>query len=165
MEKYKIGKIVNAVGLKGEVKVYNYSDYKERFEEIDTVFVEDKKYIILNTRYMKDVAILKLQGVEDRNGAEALKNKDLYITEEMLRTLPEDTYYIKDLIGIKVIDSNDQYVGIISDVLKNNAQDLYEIELENKKKFLLPAVEEFVLNINMDEKTMKVKLIEGLLDL
>ena len=83
----------------------------------------------------------------------------------MLRTLPEDTYYIKDLIGIKVTDSNGEYVGIVSDVLKNNAQDLYEIELENKKKFLLPAVEEFVLNINMEEKTMKVKLIEGLLDL
>jgi len=165
MERYKIGKIVNAVGLKGEVKVYNYSDYKERFEEIDTVFVEDKKYTIMNARYMKDVAILKLEGVEDRNGAEALKDKDLYITEEMLRILPEDTYYIKDLIGIKVMDSNGEYVGIISDVLKNSAQDLYEIELENKKKFLLPAVEEFVLNINMEEKTMKVNLIDGLLDL
>lgn len=165
MERYKIGRIVNAVGLKGEVKVYNYSDYKERFEEIETVFVEDEKYQIVNARYMKDVAILKLEGVEDRNGAEALKDKDLYITEEMLRTLPEDTYYIKDLIGIKVTDSNGEYVGIVSDVLKNNAQDLYEIELENKKKFLLPAVEEFVLNINMEEKTMKINLIEGLLDL
>ena len=165
MDRYKIGKIVNAVGLKGEVKVYNYSDYKERFEEIETVFVEDIEYRILNARYMKDVAILKLEGVEDRNGAEALKDKDLYITENMLRTLPEDTYYIKDLIGIKVIDMDGQYVGIISDVLKNSAQDLYEIELENKKKFLLPAVEEFVLNINMEEKTMQVKLIEGLLDL
>ncbi len=165
MERYKIGKIVNAVGLKGEVKVYNYSDYKERFEEIESVFVEDKEYAILNTRYMKDVAILKLEGVEDRNGAEALKEKDLYIPEEMLRVLPEDTYYIKDLIGIKVMDANGAYVGILCDVLKNNAQDLYEIELENKKKFLLPAVEEFVLNINMEEKTMKVNLIDGLLDL
>ena len=165
MERYKIGRIVNAVGLKGEVKVYNYSDYKERFEEIETVFVEDIEYRIMNARYMKDVAILKLEGVDDRNGAEALRDKDLYIPEEMLRILPEDTYYIKDLIGIKVTDPNGQYVGIICDVLKNNAQDLYEIELENKKKFLLPAVEEFVLNINMEEKTMKVKLIEGLLDL
>ncbi len=165
MDRYKIGKIVNAVGLKGEVKVYNYSDYKERFEEIETVFVEELEYRIMNARFMKDVAILKLEGVDDRNGAEALKEKDLYITENMLRVLPEDTYYIKDLIGIKVIDTNGQYVGMISDVLKNSAQDLYEIELENKKKFLLPAVEEFVLNINMEEKTMQVKLIEGLLDL
>lgn len=165
MERYKIGKIVNAVGLKGEVKVYNYSDYKERFEEIETVFIEEEKYTIISTRYMKDVAILKLEGVENRNAAEALKEKDLYITEEMLRTLPEDTYYIKDLIGIKVTNSNGEYVGVLCDVLKNSAQDLYEIELENKKKFLLPAVEEFVLNINMKERTMKVNLIDGLLDL
>ena len=165
MEKYKIGKIVNAVGLKGEVKVYNYSDYKERFAEIETVFVEDKIYTILNTRYMKDVAILKLEGVDDRNGAEALKDKDLYIPEEMLRVLPEDTYYIKDLVGIKVIDTNGEYLGILSEVYQNRAQDLYEIELENKKKILLPAVEEFVLDINMKERTMKVQLIDGLLDL
>lgn len=165
MEKYKIGKIVNAVGLKGEVRVYNYSDYKERFSEIDTVFVEDKKYTILNARYMKDVAVLKLEGVEDRNGAEALKEKDLYITEDMLRVLPEDTYYIKDLVGLKVIDDQGEYLGILSDVYQNRAQDLYEIELENKKKILLPAVEEFVLDINMKERTMKVKLIDGLLDL
>lgn len=165
MEKYKIGKIVNAVGLKGEVKVYNYSDYKERFQEIDTVFVEDEKYAILNTRYMKDVAILKLEGVEDRNGAEALKDKDLYITEDMLRVLPDDTYYIKDLIGLEVIDEKGGNLGVVTDVFKNAAQDLYEIELENKKKILLPAVEEFVLDINMDNKKMTVRLIEGLLDL
>jgi len=165
MEKYKIGRIVNAVGLKGEVKVYNYSDYKERFEEIDTVFVEEEKYAILNTRYMKDVAILKLAGVEDRNGAEALKEKDLYITEEMLRVLPEDTYYVKDLIGLQVTDEKGEILGVVTDVFKNTAQDLYEIELENKKKILLPAVEEFVLDINMEHKRMTVRLIEGLLDL
>lgn len=165
MENYKIGKIVNAVGLKGEVRVYNYSDYKERFSEIKNIFVEDKQYTILNARYMKDVAVLKLEGVEDRNGAEALKGKDLYITEDMLRVLPEDTYYIKDLVGLNVIDDHGEHLGILSDVYQNNAQDLYEIQLENKKKILLPAVEEFVLDINMKERKMKVKLVDGLLDL
>lgn len=165
MENYKIGKIVNAVGLKGEVRVYNYSDYKERFSEIKTVFVEDKQYTIQNARYMKDVAVLKLEGVDDRNGAEALKNKDLYITEDMLRVLPEDTYYIKDLVGLNVFDDQGDHLGILSDVYQNSAQDLYEIQLENKKKILLPAVEEFILDINMKERTMKVKLIDGLLDL
>lgn len=165
MEKYKIGKIVNAVGLKGEVKVYNYSDYKERFAELAYIFVEEKKTSILNVRYMKDVAILLLEGVTDRNGAEALKGKDLYIMADMLRTLPEDTYYIKDLVGLKVIDTNGGYLGILSEVYQNRAQDLYEIELENKKKILLPAVDEFVLEINMKERTMTVHLVDGLLDL
>ena len=165
MERYKIGKIVNAVGLKGEVKVYNYSDYKERFEEIDHVFVEEEPYKIENTRYMKDLAILKLSGVQDRNGAEALKDKDLYITEDMLRSLPEDTYYIKDLIGIQVVNQAGEPVGILCDVIQNSAQDLYEIQLEDQRKILIPAVEEFILDINMEERKITVHVIEGLLDL
>ena len=98
MEKIKIGKIVNAVGLKGEVKVYHYSDYKERFEELDQIWIDGRKVAIEGVRYMKDMVILKLDGVSDRNGAEALKEQEVFIDESMLRVLPEDTYYVKDLM-------------------------------------------------------------------
>ena len=81
VEKIKIGKIVNAVALRGEVKVYHYSDYKERFEELDEILVERnaakkravESYAIERVRYQKDMVILKLKGVDDRNAAEALK--------------------------------------------------------------------------------------------
>ncbi|WP_312091959.1 ribosome maturation factor RimM [Aminipila sp.] len=165
MEKIKIGQIVNAVALKGEVKVYNYSDYKEKFEELDYIYAEENKIKIENVRYMKEMIILKLEGINDRNGAEALKGKDVYIGEDQLRALPEDTYYIRDLIGLEIKDQDNQRIGVLKDVIQNSAQDLYEIELENKKITLLPAVEEFILDINVQEKFIKVKLIEGLLDL
>ena len=165
MERYKIGKIVNVVGIKGEIKVYNYSDYKERFEELDVVFTKDETLIINNVRYMKELPILKIQGVDTRNQAELLKGKELYITEDMLRVLPEDTFYVKDLIGIKVFDENNTPIGAKSDIFKNQAQDLYEIETENNKKILIPAVEEFIINIDIKNKLMKVRLIEGLIDL
>lgn len=165
MEKIKIGKIVNAVALKGEVKIYHYSDYKERFEELEYVYIEEKKTKIEKVRYIKDMAILKLEGANDRNAAEALKGKDVYIGEDQLRTLPEGTYYIRDLIGIQVTDDKGQALGHLKDVLQNSAQDIYEIELENNKTTLIPAVEEFILDINMQERVMKVKLIDGILDL
>lgn len=165
MEKIKIGQIVNVVALKGEVKVYNYSGYKERFEELDYIYVEDKKTNIEKVRYMKETVILKLEGIEDRTAAEALKGKFVYIGEDQLRELPEDTYYIKDLIGLSVIDENENKIGKLKDIIQNRAQDLYEIELENKNKTLIPAVEEFVLEINLDKKFIKVKLLEGILDL
>lgn len=165
MEKIKIGQIVNAVALKGEVKVYNYSDYKERFEELDYIYAEENKIKIENVRYMKEMIILKLEGINDRNSAETLKGKDVYIGEDQLRALPEDTYYIRDLIGLEIKDQDNQKIGVLKDVIQNSAQDLYEIELENKKITLLPAVEEFILDINVQEKFIKVKLIEGLLDL
>ncbi|MBQ1228911.1 MAG: 16S rRNA processing protein RimM, partial [Firmicutes bacterium] len=77
MEKIKIGKIVNVVALRGEVKVYHYSDYKERFEELSVILLEKKnkftEYKIEGVRYQKDMVILKLKGVDDRNAAELLK--------------------------------------------------------------------------------------------
>lgn len=164
MEKIKIGEIVNAVALKGEVKVYHYTDYKERFEELGYIYVHDKKVDIENVRYLKDMPILKLVGCNDRNAAEALKGNSIYIAEDQLRELPEDTYYIKDLIGLSIRDEYEETLGTLKDVIQNSAQDLYEIELENKKIILLPAVEEFVLDINLAEKYIKVKLIDGMLD-
>lgn len=165
MEKIKIGQIVNAVALRGEVKVYNYSDYKERYEELDYIYVEDKKTNIEKVRYMNEMVILKLDGADDRNAAEALKGKSIFIGEDQLRVLPEDTYYIKDLIGLEIRDQEDNKIGKLKDVLQNSAQDLYEIELESENTTLIPAVEEFILDINVKEKFIRIKLIEGMLDL
>ncbi len=181
MENIKIGKIVNAAGLRGEVKVYHYSDYKERFEELDEVIVERnaagkhamEKHIIENVRYQKNMVILKLKGVDDRNGAEELKDCDVYITEADLRQLPEDTFYVKDLIGCRVVnvpsgsdtdDTEGSEIGVISDVLQNSAQDIYQVKTQEGREILIPAVGEFVKKINISEKTVTVSLIPGFLD-
>ncbi|MFV0516331.1 MAG: ribosome maturation factor RimM [Aminipila sp.] len=165
MEKIKIGQIVNVVALKGEVKVYNYSDYKERFEELEYIYIEKTKTKIEKVRYMKEMVILKLEGVEDRSKAEALKGKNIFIGVDQLRELPEDTFYIKDLIGLDIKNQDDQVVGKLKDVIQNSAQDLYEIELDNKKTTLIPGVAEFILDINIKDKYIKIKFIDGILDL
>lgn len=169
MEKIKIGKIVNAVALRGEVKIYHYSDYKERFEDFDSIIVEGRKgskeYEIENIRYQKDVVIAKLKGVDDRTGAENLKESDVFITEEELRSLPEDTFYIRDLIGCVVKDQQSgQVIGTISDVFQNTAQDLYQVELEKGGQALIPAVEQFVKSVDINERTVIVDLIPGLVE-
>ena len=164
MDKIKIGQVVNVVGLKGELKVYHYTDYKERFEELSKIYLDQAVCQIAGVRYMKDMVILKLEGINDRTAAEAQKGKDLFIDKDDVRVLTEDTYYIFDLIGLKVVLENGDMIGTLCDVIQNSAQDLYEIEMENKKKFLLPAVEEFILKIDMSSRTMTVRLIEGLIE-
>ena len=169
MEKIKIGKIVNAVALRGEVKVYHYSDYKERFEELEEILTERRgkftAYKIENVRYQKNTAILKLKGVDDRNAAEALKESDIFITEDDLRELPEDTFYVKDLIGCKVLnEENGVQIGVIKDVLQNSAQDIYQISLQNGKETLIPVVGEFVREVSIAEKCVKIHLIPGFID-
>ena len=164
MDKIKVGQVVNVVGLKGELKVYHYSDYKERFEELSKIYLENTQYKISNIRYMKELVILKLEGIDGRTEAEKHKGENIYIGKEDVRVLPEDTYYISELIGLKVMEENGNPLGLVSDVIQNTAQDLYEVERENKGKFLIPAVDEFILKIDMKNKTMTVKLIEGLLE-
>ena len=165
MEKIKIGRIVNAVALRGEVKVYNYSDYKERYEEIETIIVDEKEYEIEKVRYQQNMVILKLSGIDDRNASEAMKNKDVYITEGDLRELPEDTFYIRDLVGLDIVDiETGRQLGTLKDVLQNSAQDIYQIELTGGGMGMIPAVSEFVKEINMEKGFIKVKLIEGMID-
>ena len=169
MEKIKIGKIVNAVALRGEVKVYHYSDYKERFEEIDNILLEHKgkyeEYSIEGTRYQNEMVILKLKGVSDRNAAEALKERDIYITEADLRELPEDTFYVRDLIGCIALNAETGgKIGEITDVLQNSAQDIYKIKLPNGKEALIPVVSEFVKEVDIEKKIVKIKLIPGFID-
>lgn len=161
-EKIQIGKIVNAVALKGEVKVYNYSD-EGRFDMLENILVEDTEYTIEKVRYQGNMVILKLNGVNDRNAAEAMKNQYIYIWESDLPELDEDTYYIRDLIGMTIIDDSGATIGLLCDVIQGTAQDLYEIKLKNGKLGYIPAVAEFVKDIDLDKNVITVKLIEGLL--
>lgn len=169
MEKIKIGKIVNAVGLKGEVKVYNYSDRRERYEELDRIIVGNKEYSIENVRYQNAMVILKLEGVDDRDGSEALKGKDVYITEEDLVELPEDTYYLRDIIGLDILDfESGEKIGTLADVIQNAAQDIYRIALaeateEGSKEALVPVVSQFVREVNLEEGYIRIKFIEGMI--
>lgn len=165
MEKIKVGKVVNAVGLKGEVKVYCYTDKKERFEELGQIWLEEEVYPIVKARYQGNVCILKLGGIEDRDGAELQRNKDVFILESDLAELPLGSYYVRDLLGICVEDEQETRLGVLSNVLQNTPQDLYEIKMDSGKTFLVPAVKEFIVDIDMETRKMKVKLLEGLMDL
>ena len=165
MEKIKIGKIVNTVGLKGEVKVYNYSDSIEIYETIESIYVEDRLTVIENVRAQKNMVILKLEGADDRNAAEALRGKELYITEDDLPELPEGQYYVRDLIGMSVTEEDGNLLRHVTDVLQNTAQDIFEVESENGKKLLIPKVDQFVLDIDAEKREITVRLIEGMLDL
>ena len=165
MEKIKIGRIVNAVALRGEVKVYNYSGYRERYEELDRIIVDDTPYEIEKVRYQQHMVILKLAGVNDRSAAEAMKNRDVFITEEDLRELPEDTFYIRDLIGLSVIDDESEaLLGTIKDVLQPSSQDIYVVKLEQGGEAMIPAVSQFVRKVSVEEGFVRVRLIEGMIE-
>lgn len=162
MDRIKVGKIVSAVGIKGEVKVYPYTDYPERFEELKGVYADGEWLEIDRVRYQKNMAVIKFAGTDDRNAAEALRDRYLTIDRKDLRQLDEDEYFIFDLIGLQAQKEDGTFLGTVSDVIQNTAQDLYEITTQNGQKYLIPAVREFVTNIDINHGIMRIKPIEGL---
>ena len=168
MEKILIGKVVTAVGIKGEIKIYNYSD-PDRFERLAHVYLEKKKnlteYQIKKARHVGNTAMILLEGINDRNQAELLINSEVYIMEDDLEELPEGVYYIRDLIGCKVVDlKTGNEIGELVDVYQNSAQDNYEIKLPDGRKVLIPAVKEFIKEVDIANKQVKVELIPGFID-
>ncbi len=164
MEKIKIGQITGAVGLRGEFKVYDYGEEPSRYSNFETIYIENIKYRLKSARIQKNMVVLLLEGVSDRNMAEKLRGKNIYIDEEQLPKLPEGTYYIKDLIGFDVISDEGIHIGTLEDILKNTAQPLYRIKTETGTVYI-PGVSEYILDTDISNRQITVKLIEGILDL
>lgn len=164
MEKIEIGKVTSAVGLKGEVKVYNYSDSADIYRTTETVYLEDERKKIQSVRTQKNMVVLKLEGVDDRNGAEKVRGKTIYITEADLPELPEGQFYVRDLIGMEVIDAEAGVpIGVVRDVIQNTAQDIFDVKTTEGKQVLIPKVPEFIIDIDKETRKIQVKLIEGMM--
>ena len=164
-----VGKITGTQGLRGEVRVYPYTDGAERFEELEYLYFDKeltKKYEIEMVRDKKNMVVLKFVGVNTVEAAEKLKDQELYIDRNAQgRELEDGEHYIVDLIGLKVVDDERGELGILKDVLQNTAQDLYVVTLKDcKQELLIPVVDQFVRSIDLATGVITVHLLEGMLE-
>lgn len=154
-KKFEIGKIVNTFGIKGEIKIYPYVDY---IMDLKFFYVDDNKMEIEKCRTQKNLVIVKIKGIDDINVVEKLKGKIASVFEEDLPSLPEGTYYIKDLIGLDVITDDGRELGKLDDVIQTGANDVY-----NVNGILLPVIDEVVKKIDLENHKIVVHLIDGLI--
>lgn len=163
----EIGQIVNTYGIKGFVKVVPFTDNINRFEDLKTVYVETKKglenFEIEEVKYSKNTVLLKLKGIDDINIAEKYRNCYLKISRENAVKLPEDTYFIIDLLDMKVYTEQDIYLGNIIDVYPTGSNDIYVVKNEEGKQVLLPAIGEVIKTVDIQNKKMVVHLLDGLI--
>ena len=167
MEDYfEIGQIVNTNGLKGIVKIKPFTDDIKEFEEFNSIFIKKKdeliEYEIEQVRYVKNMVLLKLKGIDDIDEAEKLRNLYIKIRRDVMPSLPENTYYIVDLIGCEVVTIEGENLGTVYDVFNTGSNDIYEVKDENGKQLLIPAIKEVIKNIDISNKKITIKLMEGL---
>ncbi len=161
----KIAKVVTTRGIKGEIKLVSFSNISDLFEMLSEIIIGDTLYKIEYVKYVKNCVILKLNGIENPEDARAiLVGKDVFVRDEDLPELEDGSYYVKDMIGIAVYEASGDYIGKIKSIFFTPANDVYEIEQEDGKTILIPAVKEFVENVDMPNRKMTVTLIEGMIE-
>lgn len=164
MDKYiEIGKIVNTYGIKGQLKIVPYTDNIKRFEKLKKIYINEKEYLIENVKYIKNIVILKLQGINTIEQAEEYRNLYIYIDKKDAIKLPKDTYFIRDLIGIEVYTNDGEKLGIIDDIFKTGSNDVYVVRNSLGKQILLPAISSVIEKIDLENKKVIVNLIKGLI--
>lgn len=165
MDYLLIGKISKPHGLNGEVKIYSKTDFASTRYKIGNVvyFFYDNQYkpLIVNSFYhYKEFDIVSFKDYLSINLVTPLLGKDLYI-KKIDAILPKNHYHYVDLINLKIINEGKE-IGIVKNVLSYPANDI--LRCQNKSKtFDIPFVDEYILDVNLEKKEIKVKLIEGIL--
>lgn len=163
-----IGKIIGPHGIKGTIKVKPFTDFLERFNKGNVLKIKlDNslfEFLIEESFLHKNFVCIKLKGVDNIDEALKLKGNDIVIFEDDLIKLAEDEYYVHDLIGLEVIGVKGDLIGKIVDVISLFSNDIYEIELLNNKKVFYPAVKDYIVEINIHKKFIKIKNYEGYFD-
>ena len=164
----QVGAITQPHGIHGEVKVFPTTNDVKRFKKLKEVILdtgrEQKVLEIEGVKFFKQYAILNFKGYDNINDIEKYKGKPLLVTRENAVKLGRDEYFIADLIGIEVYDEDGKYLGVLQKVIETGANDVYEVKFEDGREVLFPAIRQCILDVDMENRKMKVHIMDGLLD-
>lgn len=167
-DRFQVGVISSTHGIAGEVKVYPTTDDMTRFKKLKQVILdtgkEELQLDISQVKFFKQMVILKFKQFQNINEVERFRGKSLYVTRENAVKLKKDEYFIADMIGMQVVSTEGEDLGILSDVLQTGANDVYVVEQTGKEQLLLPAIHECIRDVDMELGKMTVYLMPGLRD-
>lgn len=152
------GEIVNTHGIRGEVKIMPWCDGPDFLKAFHTFYIEGTPYQVEAARIHKNMLLCKLQGVDDVSTAQTFKNKVVRIDRDSA-PVAKGRVFIADLIGLPVYAEGEE-IGTLKDVYSGPANDVYIVK--GKREYMIPAVSEFLEDVNPDEGYIKVKLLEGM---
>lgn len=154
-----VGRIVGAFGLRGEVKVDPQTEFLSRLQKGARLRLQGRWVEVQGFRLHKGRPLLMLSGVEDATAAEALQWEYLEAPAGQRPELEEDEFLTEDLIGLRVVTTDGRDLGEVDDVLAMPAHDVLQMG-----ELLIPAIQEFVKDVDLDKGVITVQLIPGMLD-
>jgi 16S rRNA processing protein RimM len=161
-----IGRIVRAHGLRGEVSARVLTDFPERFDTTEWVYLgnefEATPYRLESYRWHKEHVLLTLKGVTNRTEAEQLKGQLVQVPIDEAIALPAGSYYLYQLIGLRVQDIGGNDLGTLTSIMETGANDVYVVKNDDRE-ILLPAIPDVVKTIDIANGVMVVQVMEGLI--
>ncbi|HHP51093.1 MAG TPA: 16S rRNA processing protein RimM [Moorella mulderi] len=168
LKRVTVGKIRTAHGIRGEVKVEPLTDFPQRFRPGIRLFIDqgqgERAVTIEKARPHGPLLLVKFKEIQGREEALALRGCLLQVEPWEVEPLPEDHYYIFQLIGCLVYTVEGEYLGILTEVLRTRAHDVYVVTSPEGKEILLPARKELLPLIDVARRRIEVILPPGLLE-
>lgn len=159
-ERIEVGKIVAPHGVRGDLRIRPDIERPEVLKKIRRIFLGGKEYKLLSARPHKNIYILRVEGVEDRNMAETLIGKTAEVPLSVLPRLPEGEYYYFQLLGLMVCEENGHEVGPLKEIIETGANDVYVVGLPGGKELCLPAIPSCIRSVDLAAQRMTVCLPE-----
>ena len=154
------GNIVNTHGVRGEIKIKPWADSPDFLTAFECLYIDGSPIKVLSAKVHKGCVIAALEGVSDFDGAIRLKNKIVYINRDDV-SLEDGRHFVADLLGLRALDAaTGDEIGTIVDVLSLPAHNVYVIRGE--REILIPAVPDFVIEIDTSDRYIKFRLIDGM---
>ena len=158
MDYITIGQIVNTHGIKGELKIYPLTDDMKRYRKLEYVYIDGQKWNVVWCKLQPTTVILKLENLDKVEEAINFKNKYLEVEKSKAIKLPADRYFVADIIGCMVYDTEGTELGKINDVIFTGSNEVYWIKGE--KELLIPALKSVVLDMDVVNKKIVIKPLE-----
>ena len=164
-----VGRIKGVHGIKGELKLLldvSHDDIDDFTAEIKakwkSIFIDGKPYVLEGVRRNKDILLITLKGLRDRDVAKGFTGKEVSIDKALLPKLPEGELYIYEIVGMGVVTDTGVDLGIVKNVITTGASDVYEVH-GPKGEVLLPAIDDVILEVDTEGNRITVHLLEGLM--
>lgn len=154
------GQIVNTHGIRGEVRIVPWADSAAFLRKFKTFYIDGKAFHVVRSSEHKRQLIVQFEEVTDINAAMPLKGKTVFIDRADAK-LPRGRFFIQDILGADVVTDDGASIGKLTDVLDLPGGQVYEVK-GPEGEHLIPAVPEFVKNVDVDGGVITVHLIEGM---
>jgi 16S rRNA processing protein RimM len=156
-----VGRVLGAWGVRGLLRLSSLTDFPDRFAPGSALWLRGERRLVEQSHWRRDSPIVKLTGIDDPEVAAAARGELVEIPESDLHTLPEDSYYEHQLIGLSVYSGDGAEIGTVTGLLPTGANDVLVVA-GTAGEYLLPMIDDVVKKVDLEGRRLVVELLEGL---